>query len=64
MPVDVLPHLFEPFYSTKPAGMGLGLPLCQTLVERFGGSIEAANTPEGGARFVVTLPLNRGGTHR
>jgi len=64
VPVDVLPHLFEPFYSTKPAGMGLGLPLCQTLVERFGGSIEAANTPEGGARFVVTLPLNRGGTHR
>ncbi|WP_439601396.1 sensor histidine kinase [Devosia sp.] len=64
VPVDVLPHLFEPFYSTKPAGMGLGLPLCQTLVERFGGSIEAANTPEGGARFIVRLPLNRGGTHR
>ncbi len=58
---DVLPHLFEPFYSTKPAGMGLGLPLCETLVERFGGSIEATNSPEGGASFTVTLPLHRGG---
>lgn len=61
---DVLPHLFEPFYSTKPAGMGLGLPLCETLVERFGGSIEAANNPDGGASFTVTLPLHRGGTPR
>jgi len=58
---DVLPHLFEPFYSTKPAGMGLGLPLCETLVERFGGTIEAGNDPTGGARLVVTLPFHRGG---
>lgn len=64
VPTDVLPHLFEPFYSTKPAGMGLGLPLCETLVERFGGSIEAANNPDGGASFTVTLPLHRGVTPR
>lgn len=64
VPADVLPHLFEPFYSTKPAGMGLGLPLCETLVERFGGSIEAGNNPDGGASFTVTLPLHRGGTPR
>lgn len=57
IPADVLPHLFEPFYSTKPSGMGLGLPLCETLVERFGGSIEAANNPDGGASFTVLLPL-------
>ncbi|KQU98864.1 ATP-binding protein [Devosia sp. Root105] len=64
VPADVLPHLFEPFYSTKPAGMGLGLPLCETLVERFGGSVEAANNPEGGVSFTVTLPRHRGGAPR
>ena len=52
-----MPRLFEPFYSTKPEGMGLGLSLCQSLIERFGGHIEARNRPEGGAEFVVTLPL-------
>lgn len=61
VPAEVLPHLFEPFYSTKPTGMGLGLPLCETLVERFGGSIEAANGTDGGASFVVSLPLHRKG---
>lgn len=61
IPADVLPHLFEPFYSTKPSGMGLGLPLCETLVERFGGDIAADNNAEGGASFLVTLPLYRGG---
>jgi signal transduction histidine kinase len=64
VPPEVLPHLFEPFYSTKPTGMGLGLPLCETLVERFGGSIEAANNPEGGASFTVRLPLHRKGSPR
>jgi len=59
---DVLPHLFEPFYSTKPAGMGLGLPLCETLVGRYGGSIEAGNDPAGGASFTVILPRHRGST--
>lgn len=53
---EALPRLFEPFYSTKPDGMGLGLSLCQSLIERFGGNIEARNRPEGGAEFIVTLP--------
>ncbi|MDJ1159259.1 HAMP domain-containing sensor histidine kinase [Chelatococcus sp. SYSU_G07232] len=57
---DVLPRLFEPFFSTKADGMGLGLPLCQSLVERFGGHIVAANRPEGGAQFTVVLPLASG----
>lgn len=64
VPAEVLPHLFEPFYSTKPTGMGLGLPLCETLVERFGGTIVAANNPEGGASFTVSLPLYRKGSPR
>ncbi|WP_159091581.1 ATP-binding protein [Aminobacter sp. MSH1] len=53
---DVLPKLFVPFFTTKADGMGLGLSLCQTLVERVDGRIEAGNGASGGARFVITLP--------
>ncbi|CAI2932763.1 putative Histidine kinase [Aminobacter niigataensis] len=53
---DVLPKLFVPFFTTKANGMGLGLSLCQTLVERVDGRIEAGNGAGGGARFVITLP--------
>ncbi|WP_395449658.1 sensor histidine kinase [Aminobacter sp. UC22_36] len=53
---EVLPKLFTPFFTTKADGMGLGLSLCQTLVERVDGRIEAQNGEGGGARFVITLP--------
>lgn len=53
---DALPRLFHPFFTTKPSGMGLGLSLCTTLVERVGGRLDAENVPNGGARFIVTLP--------
>lgn len=56
---DVLPKLFVPFFTTKADGMGLGLSLCQTLVERVDGRIEAGNAAGGGARFVITLPRAR-----
>lgn len=56
IPADVLPKLFVPFFTTKADGMGLGLSLCQTLVERVDGRIEAGNGASGGARFVITLP--------
>lgn len=53
-----LPHLFEPFYSTKPRGQGLGLGLAivQEIVEQSGGRIEAGNHPEGGACFIINWP--------
>jgi two-component system, LuxR family, sensor kinase FixL len=51
-----VPRLFEPFFTTKPNGMGLGLPLCERLVESFGGQITAANQPHGGAVFTIRLP--------
>lgn len=58
---EVREHLFEPFVSTKPTGQGtgLGLAVCHTLVERLGGTIEAGDAPEGGARFTIRLPAVR-----
>ncbi len=58
IPPDVLPRLFEPFFTTKPPGKGsgLGLALCQEYVARAGGMLHAENRPEGGARFILSLP--------
>lgn len=56
IPETALPRLFEPFFTTKPDGLGLGLSLCATLLERCGGNISAANAPAGGAVFTLTLP--------
>lgn len=50
-------RLFEPFYTTKAKGMGLGLALCLTLVERFGGTLVADASDLGGAAFTARLPL-------
>jgi len=56
---DILPRLFEPFVTSKPAGagLGLGLVIVAQLVRAAGGSIEAGNQPEGGACFTIRLPL-------
>ncbi len=57
MPPDVQARVFEPFYSTKPGGSGLGLPTVRRIVEAHGGSI-ALETDEGkGTKFTVRLPL-------
>jgi signal transduction histidine kinase len=51
-----LAKLFEPFFSTKEAGTGLGLPLTQKIIQEHGGSIEVESAPGQGTRFVVKLP--------
>jgi len=51
-----LSQLFEPFYTTKPNGMGMGLAISRTIIEAHGGKIRAENNPGRGAAFIFTLP--------
>ena len=57
---DVLPHVFEPFYTTKEEGKGtgLGLSLAYGIVESHQGRIIAKNSPDQGSVFVIELPIN------
>ena len=55
----VAKHLFEPFVTTKPSGMGLGLALSRELIGAHGGTIDWERIrPDGGARFTIELPLS------
>ncbi|EMQ2081696.1 TPA: ATP-binding protein [Yersinia enterocolitica] len=58
-----LDNLFTPFYTTRESGLGLGLTLCETLVQRMGGDIKAGNNEHRGACFTLTFPLIAGSTH-
>jgi len=53
---DELDHIFEPFYTTKASGTGLGLPLCRSIVEDHHGRLWASRGEECGAVFHVKLP--------
>jgi len=59
IPADRLSRVFDPFFSTRPNGHGLGLPLCYAIVSRHGGTISVEKSPVRGVSFVVRLPLSR-----
>ena len=56
---DILPNIFDPFYTTKRPGRGtgLGLSICKAVLKEHNGNIEASSAPGGGAAFTVTLPV-------
>jgi len=58
--LDDMERIFEPFFSTKPQGMGLGLPICRTIINAHNGQLWAANNVDCGASFYFTLPSHPG----
>lgn len=61
IPEKDVEKIFEPLYTTKPDGLGLGLTISRTIVERLGGSIAVRNVPGRGAAFTVELPHGKVG---
>ncbi|MFZ3216102.1 MAG: ATP-binding protein [Candidatus Acidiferrales bacterium] len=59
IPENDLPKIFLPFYTTKSEGTGLGLAVVQKVALQHGGSIEGRNRPDGGAEFLLWLPLRQ-----
>ena len=62
IPQENLERIFEPLFTTRAKGIGLGLAISRKLVEANGGTIRAESTEGTGSRFIVTLPAHRDGT--
>jgi two-component system sensor kinase FixL len=55
-PEGIVDQLFEPFFSTKAEGTGMGLAIARSIIEAHGGVLSAENCPDGGALFTICLP--------
>ncbi len=62
IPADVLPHIFEPYFSTKETGKGLGLATVYSIIKNHDGHISVSSKPEGGTTFSLYLPAAAGVT--
>lgn len=58
LPQEIINKLFEPYATTKERGTGIGLAIVKKIAEEHGGSIQASNRQEGGAVFVLRLPVD------
>jgi signal transduction histidine kinase len=61
IPEDVLGKVWDPFFTTKESGSGLGLGIVRNIIASHGGEVQIANKPEGGAIVTVILPGSKGG---
>jgi len=56
---ETLPNIFNPFYSTKEASLGMGLAIVHKIVTSHGGQIQVDNRPGDGTTFIVTFPIGK-----
>ncbi|MBE3571329.1 MAG: ATP-binding protein, partial [Bacillales bacterium] len=54
-----LEQIFYPFYTTKEEGTGIGLPICQTIIETLNGTLDIQNHPTKGAQVTVKIPQSQ-----
>ena len=59
VPEEIRARIFEPFFSTRHTGTGLGLPIARRVVEQHGGSIDVACPESGGTTVTIRLPLHQ-----
>ncbi|RJG41415.1 PAS domain S-box protein [Mesorhizobium sp. DCY119] len=57
IPAEAIKELYQPFFTTKSLGLGLGLPICKWIIEAHGGRLAAKNNSGGGATFFIELPI-------
>ena len=57
VPADIRGRLFEPYFTTKADGAGLGLAIVQQIAELHGGDVICADCPQGGTAFTLRIPL-------
>jgi signal transduction histidine kinase len=55
---DDLVHVFDPFFTTRRAGTGLGLPIAKNIIEGLGGALSVGSRPDAGTEIRIEIPIN------